>query len=103
MRLTKISGMQLSEIVSEFGNGDIEKGQNLLSDLAHRLKHARAKHGWGKGKETKNYKLAFHSLACEATEWKEAVQEETPERAYEEALDILAVAIRIAMKEYENE
>lgn len=91
------------------GNGDLNKGALLLWSLAHRLDHARKKHKWGKEQETQSAQEAISALKSEIREWEFAnwdymifTGHEYELRVYDEVLDILAVAIRIANREFEN-
>lgn len=84
------------------GNGDFRSGVDILQELAKRLDHARNKHKWGKGKEIDSATKAYNALQGENQEWLRAINEETPERQFDEVLDVLAVAIRMANKEFEN-
>lgn len=85
-----------------FGNGDMEKGRELLDAIAARLEHARECHKWGKKNDAYSPFSAMTSLQGEMQEWCRAAIWETPERQHDEALDIVAVAIRIAGKEYDS-
>jgi len=87
------------EVVTEIGNGDLERGRKLLAHIASRLRYARGAHKW-----------AFKSLtygACavmgEARELEKAVIcDEGPKRVYDEALDTIVTAIRMANVEWEG-
>lgn len=83
-----------------FGNGDVNKGQMLLQKLADRLEYARTQHGWGKDREISSCHLAHEALHDEIVEWTHTLAYESDNRQLDEALDIIAVAVRIANQEY---
>lgn len=90
------------EMVTIIGNGDAQKGANLMQNLALRLNFARNKHKWGKEKEIDTPIKAHNALKSEKQEWLYAMTKESKQRQLDESLDILAVAIRIANREFEN-
>lgn len=99
----------LQNSILQLGNGDLNKGALLLWSLAHRLDHARNKHKWGKEQETQSAQDAVSALKSEIREWEFAnsdymtfIGHDYELRVYDEVLDILAVAIRIANREFEN-
>lgn len=74
----------------------------LFSKILDCLEHARKQHKWGKEHATNSPVKACEALVDEIEEWIKAIKYETPERQFDEALDIIAVAIRIAHQEYRN-
>lgn len=91
-----------ADITHILGNDDFRSGANILMSLSARLNHARHKHKWGKGKEIDSFQKAFKALCGETQEWLDAMENESQERQFSEAIDILAVAIRIANREFED-
>lgn len=98
-----------SQITANLGNGNSNNGYDILIAIANRLEYAREKHKWGKGKEIASSKEALAALESEIGEWIVAnrdyelfVDKEHEQRVFDEALDIIAVAIRILSKEFEN-
>lgn len=87
-----------AQIFEQFGNGDIEKGREIAGRIAERLIHARQKHPtFAIGR--------YHALGemnKEFVEFRKAVEEESPERQDEEALDCAAVEFRWLGGEYNN-
>ena len=84
-----------------FGNGDETKGRIILENLVTRIEEAREKHSWGLDKETDSPESAIMRLFSEINEWYEALQHENDKRQLDEALDVLAVAVRMANQEYD--
>lgn len=91
-----------AQMIFTLGNGDFRSGAALLEKLAMRLDHARDKHHWGVGKEIDTPTKAHDALYGEAQEWLRAMNFENHERQLDEALDCLAVAVRIYNKEFED-
>lgn len=83
-------------------NGTRTKDILLFSKILDRLEHARKQHKWGKKYSTNSPSKAHEALKAEIGEWLQAIDCETPERQLDEALDIIAVAIRIAHQEYRS-
>lgn len=93
-------GFSWERIWRAFGNGDSAKGRLTLEKLTERIEYAREEHGWGAKKEISSPYGALNALEGEIREWTNAIHKETKERQLDEALDILAVATRIANQEY---
>ena len=85
-----------AQIFEQFGNGDPEKGRDIAGRIAERLIHARQKHPtFAIGR--------YHALGemnKEFVEFGKAVEDESPERQDEEALDCTAVTFRWLGGEY---
>lgn len=94
--------MNLDESIAYLGNGDWQAGKNRIVALAERLEHARSKHKWGQNTECGGIKSAITALNGEITELMYAYDSESRQRQDDEALDVLAVAVRIANREFEN-
>lgn len=100
----------LHKDISILGNGDFSKGLHLLSAITARLNYvAREKHKWGKGREISSPKEALAALNSEIGEWIVANRDyerfagkEYEQAVADESLDIIAVAIRIALREWED-
>lgn len=94
--------------ITILGDGDFDKGWSLLAHIVSRLNYAREKHKWGKGQEIDSHKKALAALYSEIGEWIIANREneifadkEHEQSVIDEALDIIAVSIRIAAREWE--
>lgn len=81
-----------------FGNGNIDKGRELLFALAYRLEEARIKHRWPD--EAYGQYQAVGVIGEEFRELEYAVEKESPERQKDEALDVAATAMRFAAGEH---
>lgn len=79
-----------------FGNGDPQKGENLLMALADRLEYARRKHP----ANLYDKKGRLNSIRDELDELDVAVLFETAEREFDEALDVATTVIRFINHEY---
>lgn len=93
--------MDIDESLTIIGNGDHENGKKLIISLAERLIHARNKHEWGKTSSTSTIRGAISALNCEIGELAYSFDAERQQRQQDEALDVLAVATRIANREFE--
>ena len=87
------------ELELTIGNGSAAAGHRLLEDIARRVSEARRKHPvFAEG--------AYHALGIIGEEYHEvvrAVEKETPDRVYQELLDLITTAIRAANGEHEAE
>lgn len=81
------------------GNGCFGRGRDLLESICQRLEHARGKHPWPRDAESMDRAHAVISSEC--WELESAVRFETPERAHDEALDVVATAVRFCNREWE--
>lgn len=81
-----------------FGDGDLQKGAEIIAEIADRLKHARGKHPWPR--DAKNIPSAAKVVRDEAIELFQAAIYETPDRAHDEAKDVAATSIRFLGKEW---
>ena len=88
-----------STMLAVIGAGDPFRGLGLLQAVVARLIHARAKHE----KFAASPLEAAAMVGSECGELCEAVLRETPERQFDEALDIIATAIRFCGKEWGTE
>lgn len=90
--------VSFSRCMLVLGNGDELKGYQLLDRFIWRLLHARDKHPkFAEGK--------YHALGVIASEYRElkhAVERESDERAYDEALDVMVTAFRFVAGEHEE-
>lgn len=98
-----------SQITTNLGNGNSNNGYETLIAVANRLEYAREKHKWGKGQEIDSSKKALAALNSEIGEWIIANKDyerfagkDYEQAVADEALDIIAIAIRIAAREWEN-
>ncbi len=82
---------------SIFGNGDILHGEELLRRIADRLIHARTKHP----EFAVGVYQGLSRITDEHEELVHAVEKETPERQFDEDLDVIATAVRFANREYD--
>ena len=93
-----MSTLTEDQIFEQFGNGDQAKGREIAGRIAERLIHARQKHPtFAVGR--------FHAMGemnKEFVEFQKAVEDESPERQDEEALDCAAVEFRWLCGEYNN-
>ena len=79
------------------GNGDKQRGMQVMFMLAARLEHAREKHPWPE--HTPNAFAAYRALVEEVKEVNLALCKETPDRVRDELLDVMAVAVRMLLGE----
>lgn len=94
--------MNIDEAIQIIGRGDWQDGKNLIVALAERITHARNKHPWGQNTEYDSILIATNiALNGEIAELMYAYDAETRQRQDSEALDVLAVAARIANREFE--
>ena len=94
-----LAGADYSAMLAVIGAGDPFRGLGLLQAVVARLIHARAKHE----KFAASPLEAAAMVGSECGELCEAVLRETPERQFDEALDIIATAIRFCGKEWGTE
>lgn len=80
------------------GNGDPARGKALLTAFARRLQEARSKHPWPEA--CRGPVEASRVVLEEAQELACAVDWETPERAADEALDVMVTAARTWNREW---
>ena len=95
--------MYVGDIVNQLemeliiGNGSAAAGHRLIEDIARRVSEARRKHPvFAEGK--------YHALGVIGEEYQEvvqAVEKETPDRVYQELLDLITTSIRAANGEHE--
>ena len=95
--------MYVGDIVNQLemeliiGNGSAAAGHRLIEDIARRVSEARRKHPViAEGK--------YHALGVIGEEYQEvvqAVEKETPDRVYQELLDLITTSIRAANGEHE--
>lgn len=90
------------EILRVLGNSDQQKGLELLTKIYQRILYARDCHKWGRDGEIYSRLLAYMALEGEVKEYQHACHMETVHREFDEILDVIAVAIRIANREYEK-
>lgn len=94
------SDISYSQIREAFGNGSLARGKALLEAQALRLEHARTKHPpaecAGRGEV-----WGHERLRDEVQELLLAIKLEGRDRVVDEAMDVIAVAIRIINGEYE--
>ena len=90
-------GMTYRRALLALGNGDKQRGMQVMFMLAARLEHARGKHPWPQ--DALNQFAAFRALADEAEEVNRALCRETPDRVRDELLDVMAVAERMLLGE----
>ncbi len=84
-------------ICEQFGCGDFKRGRRLLADIADRLRYARSKHKW----RFRSQAYGVNAVLGEARELEQAVVcEEGPDRVYDESLDTIVTAIRMANGEW---
>lgn len=88
----------INNMLTTLGNGSKEIGYARLVEICERLIHARAKHSW----DGYNKKDGFNAIFGEFEELGLAVRIETPERQHDEALDVIATAIRFANREFDK-
>lgn len=92
--------MTEKHIVMIFGNGDTRLGKAVLTAIAQRILHARTVHEWPE--DCHNLAAAGEVVLSEVNELLYAINFETPERASDEALDIIATAVRLYNREWEK-
>lgn len=91
--ITKATCLRVCEAI---GNGDADKGRAMLEAIARRLGEAREKHpAWSEGPY-----YALGVIHSEFLELERAVEHETEDRQRDEALDVIATAIRFLGEEY---
>lgn len=80
------------------GNGDADKGRELIWKLAVRMNEARIKHpDWeGKGKY-----WGLAAVEGEMAEFRQAVISESKERQVSEGLDLITTTVRHILDEHE--
>lgn len=96
MAKTGIGKMTYTGMRCAFGNGDLRRGRQIMEIIALRLEHARTKHPvYAQGK--------YHALGVIRSEFRElehAVEHESPARQFDEALDVIATAVRFLNGEH---
>lgn len=91
--------VRFDETLEILGNGDQVHGYKLLIDIAKRLSFARSKHPTFAVDEQQ----AVDVVGSEWGELRSAVEDcEGPQRVYDESLDTIATAIRMANKEWKR-
>ena len=89
--------VELMEAAVLLGNGGQRGGAAMIAALARRMAEARQKHPvFAEGK--------YHALGVIGEEYQEvvqAVEKETPDRVYQELLDLITTSIRAANGEHE--
>ena len=79
-----------------FGNGNEKRGRAIMQAVALRLEHARREHPlYAEGPYQ-----ALGVIGSEFRELEHAVEHETAARAMDEALDVVATAVRFLGEEY---
>lgn len=81
-----------------FGNGDVGRGKHAIFMLARRLEEAREKHPIF----AESAEEAVEVIGEEWAELSQAVDQESRDRQYDEALHVAATAIRFAIGEHET-
>jgi len=94
--MTDLDKVTYRRMRKAFGNGNERKGRAIMQAIALRLEEARGKHPvYAEG--------AYHALGVIHAEFKElehAVEHETESRQKDEALDVVATAVRFLGEEY---
>lgn len=86
-------------ILTALGNGDKDKGTDALVRIAYRLWQARHKHSWPQ--DTLGADDAYAALVDETVEMGDAIRkQEGRQREQDEALDVIAVAVRFMNGEH---
>ena len=89
-----------AEVKAAFGDGDEKRGHALLGEIVARLKHAREKHVWHGIPHDK----AMGAVIGETTEFvSAAVKKEGEDREHDEALDVIATAVRFSGREWQTQ
>ena len=87
-----------SAMLAVWGNGNARLGYLLFYRVTMRLVHARTEHPrFAEGKEE-----AAEVIGCEFVELKQAIAEESKYRQEDEALDVVATALRFLGGEHEQ-
>lgn len=90
--------MNEMEYMKIWGNGNPCDGFKLFDAVTKRLEEAREKHP-----KFANQKLeAYNVIKDELEEFKNAIIYEPEPREFDEALDVIATALRFANREYGN-
>ena len=92
-----VAPLAFINMCSIFGNGNILHGEELLRKIANRLIHARSKHPTF----AEGVYQGLSRITEEHEELVHAVEHETPERQFDEDLDVIATAVRFANREYD--
>lgn len=82
-----------------FGNGNEKRGRAIMQAIALRLEHARREHPveeWSGN----SAKYGLSVIEAEVSELRYAAKYEAPGRVTEEALDVVATAVRFLGEEY---
>ena len=102
--------MYVGDIVNQLemeliiGNGSAAAGHRLIEDIARRVSEARRKHPDRYQYYTRAEMGKYHALGVIGEEYQEvvqAVEKETPDRVYQELLDLITTSIRAANGEHE--
>ena len=92
--------MNYENVCQSFGNGNATQGYKLIQDIASRLNKAREKH-------PRFADDAVEAIDVIGDEWREysqaVMQSEGDKRERNEALDVIATAIRAANREYDDD
>lgn len=88
----------LTEFFNIMGNGTTDKGYLLFQNICRRLVHAREKHP----EFAKDALEGSAVIANELMELDYAIRNESEQRQFDEALDVIATAIRFANREFEK-
>lgn len=87
------------EFFKIMGNGKADIGYLLFQSICFRLEHARIRHpDW----QSKDIYYAKNAIAGEFEELEYAIENESQQRQFDEALDVIATAIRFANWEFEK-
>ena len=101
MKLDEVSCVQVKfdEVLCILGNRDQVRGYKLLQAIATRISYARAKHPVFAIDEEQ----AVDVVGSEWGELRSAVENhEGPQRVFDESLDVIATAVRMASREWEE-
>lgn len=94
-----IGGMSYLRIREAVGNGNAARGRMILEAIAARLNEARQKHPlYAEGPYQ-----ALGVIHSEFRELEKAVEHETESRQMDEALDVVATAVRFIGEEHKTE
>lgn len=85
-------------LITVLGNGNYLQGIKLLDEITGRLSRARKKHKW----HDSTPQNGLEAITGELSELQYAVEHESPARHHDEALDVIATAIRFALREWEE-
>lgn len=88
-----------NKMLEIWGNGNELLGYSLFYAVTMRLYHARVKHPKFANSEIHS----FDVIKSELDELEYAIKSETENRQFDEALDVIATALRFANKEYKKD